>query len=40
MAQSNQRNIKRLMKMKQIFEGVWKHKNEPEYFLYAAGFMN
>ena len=38
--ESNERNIKRLMRHRAKLEELYKHRNEPEHFLYMCGFMN
>lgn len=40
MQESNERNMKRLMKHRARFEELFKHRNEPEHFLFMCGFMN
>lgn len=40
MVESNQRNIKRLIKYKAKYHEMIKHRNQPEYFLHICGFMN
>lgn len=40
MTESNQRNIKRLIRHRTRFQELVNHRNEPEYFLHICGFMN
>lgn len=40
MIESNQRNIKRLMRHRTRYQELVNHRNQPEYFLQMCGFMN
>lgn len=40
MLESNARNVKRLIKIRNRQEDLIKHRNQPEYFLHLSGFMS